>query len=101
MENRYVLKFNNKIYCYMKFKEIIKILVSEVCNESEIASKLILLELLKIESVIKKNDFNLNFLENKLLEKIYDYILNVNDDKSIIKAINDLKLAEIIELNNI
>lgn len=54
MENRYVLKFNNKIYCYVKFKEIIKILVSEVCNESEIASKLILLELLKIESVIKK-----------------------------------------------
>lgn len=101
MENRYVLKFNNKIYCYVKFKEIIKILVSEVCNESEIASKLILLELLKIESVIKKNDFNLNFLESKLLEKIYNYILNVNDDKSIIKAINDLKLAEIIELNNI
>ena len=97
MENRYVLKFNNKIYCYVKFKEIIKILVREVCNESEIASKLILLELLKVESVIKKNDF----LENKLLEKIYDYILNVNDDKSIIKAINDLKLAEIIELNNI
>lgn len=54
MENRYVLKFNNKIYCYVKFKETIKILVSEVCNESEIASKLILLELLKIESVIKK-----------------------------------------------
>lgn len=98
MENRYILKFNNKIYCYIKFKEIIKILISEVCNESEIANKLILLELLKIESIIKKNDFNLIFLENKLLEKIYDYILTVNDNKLIINTINDLKLAEIIEL---
>lgn len=98
MESRYILKFNNKIYCYVKFKEIIKILISEVCNESETASKLMLLELLKIESIIRKNDFNLIFLENKLLEKIYDYILTVNDNKLIINTINDLKLAEIIEL---
>lgn len=101
MQSRYVLKFNNKIYCYVTFKEIIRILINEVCNELEITSKLILLELLKIESILKKNDFKVNFLEDKILEKIDDYILTVNDSKSIIDTINNLNLAEIVELHNI
>lgn len=95
-EKKYILKFNNLIYCNLTFDEINKILLNEEETESPLTNKLLLIEILKVLCIIENRTINILNSEDAIDPfNDFDYNLIINDNDSIIDIINCLEFAEI------
>lgn len=94
--NKYTLKYDNFTYHDVNFNQIVSLLLKEKENILPLTNRLLLIEMLKIMCIVEKKFLVVINSKEKNFSKSYDYILNINDDKSIINLINELGIAEII-----
>lgn len=95
---RYLVKYNYQNYFCSCFNEIAEIIIGEEHSEAPITNRFLLIEMIRICAIIE--DVEIYFEDSKhkktnLKNKLY---LDIDDDDSIIKIINDLKLATILYL---
>ncbi|HAT4365328.1 TPA: hypothetical protein I9148_002911 [Clostridium perfringens] len=95
--SKYILKYNEIIYCNVGFEEIVEILLNDEEKKYPMTNRLLLIEMLKVICILKNKRLNIISSKEYVLEYIFDYNLIINDDESIINIINDLKFAEIIK----
>ncbi|EDT71743.1 hypothetical protein LI034_15295 [Clostridium perfringens] len=96
MFNKYLLEYDDKIYYNINFDEIVKLLLKEKINNLPLTNRLLLVEMLKIICIIEEKKLLIVSSNKQDFNKLFDYILNINDEKSIINLINDLKIAKIV-----
>ncbi|WP_447410488.1 hypothetical protein [Clostridium perfringens] len=96
MFNKYILEYDDKIYYNINFDEIVKLLLKEKINNLPLTNRLLLVEMLKIICIIEEKKLFIVSSNKQDFNKLFDYILNINDEKSIINLINDLKIAKIV-----
>lgn len=94
--NKYLLEYDDKIYYNINFDEIVKLLLKEKINNLPLTNRLLLVEMLKIICIIEEKKLLIVSSNKQDFNKLFDYILNINDEKSIINLINDLKIAKIV-----
>lgn len=95
--SKYILKYNEIIYCNIKFDEIVEILLDDEEKQSPMTNRLLLIEILKVICILENKSLNIISSNEYILEDIFDYNLIIDDDESIINIINDLEFAEIIK----
>lgn len=100
MENnkRYLVKYNSQNYFCSCFDEIAEIIIGEENSETPITNRFLLIEMIKIYAIIEGIEIyfeDSKYKKMKLKNKLY---VDIDDDDSIIKVINDLKLATILYL---
>lgn len=96
MFNKYLLEYDDKIYYNINFDEMVKLLLKEKINNLPLTNRLLLVEMLKIICIIEEKKLLIVSSNKQDFNKLFDYILNINDEKSIINLINDLKIAKIV-----
>lgn len=93
--NKYTLKYDDSIYYNVNFDEIVSLLLKEKKNNLPLTNRLLLVEMLKIICIIEEKNLLVVSSNKQDFSKLFDYILNINNEKSIINLINDLKIAKI------
>ncbi len=94
--NNYTLKYDDSIYYNVSFDEIVSLLLKEKKNTLPLTNRLLLVEMLKIICIIEEKKLAIVSSNKHDFDELFDYILNINDQKSIINLINELEIAEII-----
>ncbi|MDZ4994636.1 hypothetical protein GNF80_17030 [Clostridium perfringens] len=94
--NNYILKYDDLIYYNVSFDEIVSLILKEEKNNLPITNRLLLIEMLKIICIIEEKNLVIVSSNKQYFTNSLDYILNIDDEKSIINLINELEIAEII-----
>ena len=94
--NNYILRYDGLIYYNISFDEIVSLILKEEKNILPITNRLLLVEMLKIICIIEEKSLVIVGSNEQYFTNSLDFILNINDEKSIINLINELEIAEII-----
>ncbi|EDT70536.1 hypothetical protein [Clostridium perfringens] len=100
MENnkKYLVKYNSQNYFCTCFDEIAEIMIGEENSETPITNRFLLIEMIKICAIMEGIEIYFEDSNYKKINSKNKVYLDIDDDDSIIKIINDLNLATILYL---
>lgn len=98
-QNKFLVKFNSQNYFCNCFDEITELIVGNENENLYLTNRLLLVEMIRICGILEGTEIEIIDSNSKIMnfkkESIY---LNIDDDDSIIKVINELKIATILYL---
>lgn len=96
---KYLVKYYSQNYFCNCFNEIAELIIGEENSETPITNRFLLVEIIKIYAILK--GLEIEIIDSERNENVFDknkLYLNIDDDDSIIKIINNLEIATILYL---